>query len=70
LDSEDYVHGFMDGWADRAEYAKRTQLTFDDGVEWGWYSARRAMRNALAEACQGIPLDAARVIESLLRKAL
>ncbi len=65
--SRDYERGFCDGWRDRAEYARRTGLTFDDGCAYGWQAAHRAMRNTIADACQGIPHDAAEIIRQLVR---
>lgn len=65
--SEDYQRGFVAGWLDRAQYAERTSMTFNDGVEFGWYMASRRMNNAIAEACQGMPHDAAEVVRRLVR---
>jgi uncharacterized protein YjaZ len=56
----------MAGWSDRAEYERRTGLTFDDGVAYGYEAARRAMNNAIAEATQGLPHDAAEIIRRLV----
>jgi hypothetical protein len=65
-----YERGFVAGWEDRAEYARRTGLTFDHGFELGYTAgvaaADRAVRNAIAEACRGIPADAAAIVRQLV----
>ncbi len=62
---DEYARGFLAGWADRAEYARRTGLTFDDGMEFGWHAARRAMSNAIAEI--GAPWTAEQIIRQLVQ---
>lgn len=65
-----YEAGFLAGWADRAEYARRTSLTFDDGFELGYAAgldaANRAINDTIAEVTAGMPHDAAEVVRQLV----
>jgi hypothetical protein len=65
-----YERGYLDGWLAHGAYQVRAGLTFDAGVAHGhvvgYAAASRAVSNAISEACQGIPYDAAEVIRRLV----
>lgn len=52
-------------WHEVAEY--ESAAAYADGWVAGWTAAHRAMRNAIAEATQGLPHDAAEVVRQLVR---